>query len=76
MLGKQNACVLLSQGDWRAGRGWLAALCSNLMRNRGVKSGRGGLEMVAMTGRAARSDMTDAVAVLARLMWKWLWVQR
>lgn len=46
------------------------------MRNRGVKSGRGGLEMVAMTGRAARSDMTDAVAVLARLMWKWLWVQR
>lgn len=40
-----------------------------------VKSGRGGLEMVTMTGRAGRSDMTDVIAVLARLIWKWLWVQ-
>lgn len=40
-----------------------------------VKHGRGGLEMVTMTGRAGRSDMTDVIAVLARLIWKWLWVQ-
>lgn len=30
VLGKQSACVLLSQGDWRAGRGWLAALCGKI----------------------------------------------
>lgn len=76
MLGKQSAYVLLSQGGWRAGRGWLAALCSNLMRTRDVKSGRGGLEVVTMTGRAGRSAVTDAIAVLARLIRKWLWVQR
>ena len=40
-----------------------------------VKRGRGGLELVIMTGRAGRSDMMDVIAVLARLIWKWLWVQ-